>query len=101
MQGGSCSVGAPGGKGAGYLSLLGLALAVTIVRRRRKRRAASALLLGLPLLLSSRANAAGFAEDAYTAPAAPADLMWRSARRATPDTCGHSPVSRWESPTTL
>jgi outer membrane protein OmpA-like peptidoglycan-associated protein len=91
MQGGSCSVGAPGGKRLGYLSLLGFALAVAVVRRRGKRRAASALLL-LPLLGSARANAAGFAQDAYTAPGAPADLMW--SERAASDSGHLRPFAR-------
>jgi outer membrane protein OmpA-like peptidoglycan-associated protein len=90
MQGGGCSVSGPGGR-AGYLSLLGCMFAVTFARRLRRRRTAGALLV-LPLLLSARAKAAGFAQDAYTAPAAPADLMW--SERATSNSGHLRPFAR-------
>lgn len=76
MQGGSCSVRAAGGKGTGTALALSLALAVTILGRRKKKRTAPALALIAALALSAHARAAGFAQDSYTAPAAPSDLMW-------------------------
>ena len=73
MQGGGCSVKGPGSSSHWCLLLLALAAGVMATRRRKRL---AALGLAAPLALSATAQAAGFAQDGYTAPVAPDDLMW-------------------------
>jgi MYXO-CTERM domain-containing protein len=73
MSGGSCTVSNPGSSSGAPLLALLLGAAFTWKRRRRRL---TALALAGPLAISAPANAAGFAQDAYTAPVAPEDLMW-------------------------
>lgn len=73
MQGGSCAVKAP--VGGGWGSLLVLA-GLGAVWMRRRRQLAAALAAAPLALAATRAHAEGFAQDTFTAPAAPDDLMW-------------------------
>jgi MYXO-CTERM domain-containing protein len=83
MEGGSCSVSTPRSHAAGSLLLLAIGFGMVAARRRRRL---GALAVAVPLALTTSAHGAGFAQDGYTAPAAPADLMW--SERAASDT-GH------------
>ena len=74
MEGGSCSVSAPRSQSIAPLALL--LLGAGIVAGRRRRRLGALVLVAAPLAFTSTAHAAGFAQDGYTAPAAPEDLMW-------------------------
>jgi large repetitive protein len=73
MAGGSCTVSHSGASSSA--SLLAFAVGVAFAWRRRRRRLAALAMAG-PLVISTQASAAGFAQDAYTAPVAPEDLMW-------------------------
>jgi outer membrane protein OmpA-like peptidoglycan-associated protein len=73
MEGGGCSLSRPRSDGSQLLLLV--ALGAVLARQRRRKRLA-ALALAAPLSLTAQASAAGFAQDAYTAPVAPEDLMW-------------------------
>jgi large repetitive protein len=83
MEGGSCSVSTPSRHSTASLLLLAIGLGMAAARRRRRL---AVLALAAPLALTASARAAGFAQDGYTAPAAPEDLMW--SERAASDT-GH------------
>lgn len=74
MEGGSCNVSTPRSHSAASLVLLLVGLGVVVGRRRRQIGAMA--LAAAPLVATASAAAAGFAQDGYTAPAAPEDLMW-------------------------
>lgn len=81
MQGGGCSFSAPRSSSWGLFAALAAGLGV--LARRRKRLAAA--LAAAPLALTAgQARAAGFAQDAFTAPAAPDDLMWTERAASNP-----------------